>query len=71
MRIVWRRREDRLQFEWKERHGPPIERAVLGHGFGGELVRRMVDQFQGTVDYDWQRAGLVAKISFPIAAIET
>jgi hypothetical protein len=26
---------------------------------------------RGTVDYNWQRAGLVAKISFPIAAIET
>jgi two-component sensor histidine kinase len=70
VRIVWRRREDRLQFGWKERHGPPIEGAFQDHGFGGELVRRMVDQLQGTVDYDWQRAGLVAKISFPIAAIE-
>ncbi len=69
VRIVWRRREDSLQFEWKESHGPIIEEAVRGHGFGGELVRRMVDQFQGTVDYDWQRAGLIAKISFPIAAI--
>jgi two-component sensor histidine kinase len=71
VRIVWRHREDRLQFEWKERHGPPIERAVQGHGFDGEHVRRMVDQFQETVDYDWQRAVVVTKISFPIAAIET
>ena len=71
VRIVWRRGEDSLQFEWKELHGLPIEGAVRGHGFGGELVPRMVDQFQGTVDYDWQRAGLVAKISFPIAAIVT
>ncbi|HEX4410787.1 MAG TPA: HWE histidine kinase domain-containing protein [Xanthobacteraceae bacterium] len=69
VRIVWRRREDSLQFEWTERHGPPIEETVRGRGFGGELVQRMVGQFKGTVDYDWQRAGLVAKISFPIAAI--
>ena len=69
VRIVWRRREDSLQFEWRECHGPPIDGAVRSPSFGGELVRRMVDQFQGTVDYDWQRAGLVAKISFPIAAI--
>jgi two-component sensor histidine kinase len=61
VRITWRRREDRLQFEWKERHGPPIEDPVRGHGFGGELVRRMVDQFQGTIEYNWQRTGLVAK----------
>jgi two-component sensor histidine kinase len=71
VRVVWRCRADRLQFEWQERHGPPIEGTVQDHGFGGELVRRMVDQFQGTLDYDWQRAGLVAKISFPLAAIET
>jgi two-component sensor histidine kinase len=69
VRITWRRREERLQFEWKERHGPPIEDPVRGHGFGGELVRRMVDQFQGTIEYNWQRTGLVAKISFPMAVI--
>ena len=67
--IVWCHRADSLQFEWQERHGPPIEGTVRGQGFGGELLRRMVDQFQGTVDYEWQRAGLVAKISFPIGAI--
>ena len=71
MRIIWRRTANNLAFEWKERHGPPIEGAVPSHGFGGELIRRMVDQFQGTVDYDWQRAGPVAKISFPISAIGT
>jgi two-component sensor histidine kinase len=71
VRIAWRRRENSLQFEWKERHGPPIEEIARGHGFGSELVRRMVDQFQGTVNYDWQREGLVATISFPIAAIGT
>jgi two-component sensor histidine kinase len=70
VRVEWRRREHRLQFEWKERHGPQIDGAVQDQGFGSVLVRRMVDQFQGTVDYNWQRAGLVAKISFPIAAIE-
>jgi two-component sensor histidine kinase len=70
VRIVWRHREDSLQFEWRERHGPPIEGPIRSHGFGGELVRRMVEQFQGTAEYDWQRAGLVAKISFPNAAIK-
>ncbi len=57
VRIVWHRREDSLQFEWKERHGPPIEGPVRSNGFGGDLVRRMVDQFRGTVEYDWRRAG--------------
>ncbi len=69
--VVWRLREGNLEFEWKERHGPPIENAVQSHGFGSELVRRMVGQHDGNVEYDWQRAGLVANISFPIAAIGT
>jgi len=71
VRIAWHHSEDSLQFEWEELHGPPIEGPVRSHGFGGELVGRMVDQFRGAVEYDWQRAGLVAKISLPIAEIET
>ena len=42
-----------------------------GGSIGSELVRRMVGQHDGNVEYDWQRAGLVANISFPIAAIGT
>ena len=69
VKIAWRRQGGSLQLEWEERHGPPIERTVRPQGFGGELVQRMVGQFGGTVDYDWRRTGLVAKISFPVAAL--
>jgi hypothetical protein len=33
------------------------------------LLRRMVAQFGGTISYDWQHAGLAAKITFPFDAI--
>ena len=54
-----------LMFDRVERHQPPIEGPTSGEGFGGELLRRMVEQFGGTTSYDWQRAGFVAKIAFP------
>jgi two-component sensor histidine kinase len=69
--IKWHRESDKLKFEWVERHGPPIEEPARSSGFGGELVRRMVEQFGGTISHDWQRAGLVVKITFPAHAIET
>jgi two-component sensor histidine kinase len=69
--IEWHRQNDKLIFDWVERHGPPIEGPTRGSGFGGELVRRMAEQFGGTISYDWQRAGLVAEITFPANAIAT
>jgi two-component sensor histidine kinase len=45
--IGWRQEGDSLIFEWKERNGPPINGPVRRHGFGSELVRRMVDHSVG------------------------
>jgi two-component sensor histidine kinase len=39
------RQKEILMFDWAERHGPPIEGPTSGEGFGGELLRRMVEQF--------------------------
>jgi len=67
--IKWHHENEKLVLEWMERCGPPIEESTLGTGFGGELVRRMVAQMGGAISYDWQRAGLVANITFPANAI--
>jgi two-component sensor histidine kinase len=55
-------------FEWIERGGPPVE-PTPGTGFRGELVRRMVAQMGGTISYDWERAGVVANMTFPANSI--
>jgi two-component sensor histidine kinase len=67
--VEWRREDDQLIFNWVERHGPPIAAPDRDDGFGGQLLRRMVAQFGGTISYDWQHAGLAAKITFPFDAI--
>jgi len=67
--IEWHRENEMLIFDWIERHGPPIESPPRGDGFGGELLRRIVAEFGGTISYDWSRVGLVAKIAFPANAI--
>jgi two-component sensor histidine kinase len=59
------RQKEMLMFDWVERHEPPIEGPTSGEGFGGELLRRMVEQFGRTISYDWQRAGFATKIVFP------
>jgi two-component sensor histidine kinase len=68
--VEWRRHNDNLIFDWVEHHGPRLESADRGSGFGGELVQRMVKQFGGTIAYDWQRTGLIVKIVLPASAIE-
>jgi two-component sensor histidine kinase len=68
--INWHRENEKLIFEWSECCGPSVgEPAKSRGGFGGELLRRMVAQMGGTISYDWQRAGLVARIIFPASAI--
>ena len=67
--INWHLQDGELIFRWVEHGGPLIEGPPRDGGFGGELVQRMVAQFGGAISYDWQRAGLVAKISFPAKAI--
>jgi two-component sensor histidine kinase len=66
--IKWHHENKSLVFEWIERGGPPVE-PTPGTGFGGELVRRMVAQMGGTISYDWERAGVVANMTFPANSI--
>jgi two-component sensor histidine kinase len=69
--INWYHQGESLMFNWVERHGPPIEGPPSASGFGGELLRRMIREFGGSVGYDWQSCGLVAKITFPGKAVAT
>jgi PAS domain S-box-containing protein len=52
--------------EWKERSGPDLTQAPKHEGFGTNLVRRVVtSQFAGEVFFDWEREGLVVRLSAP------
>lgn len=56
-----------MLLRWAERGGRHIEVAPETSGFGSSLVRTMiVNQFGGTLDYDWQASGLAVAIAVPV-----
>ena len=68
--INWKQRDEILAIVWVERNGPPIEDTPTINGFGSVLARTtIVGQFGGTLDYDWQREGLIVTIVLPINAL--
>ena len=53
-------------FVWTERGGPRIEAPGTSHGFGSQLLTRiMKHHFGGEVGYDWASDGLVATLRIP------
>ena len=58
---------DELLLIWKERGGPLLDGAPDAEGFGSMLARRIViDYFGGRICNDWQRDGLVVRLSVPV-----
>lgn len=58
---AWKDR--RLELIWIERGGPDVAAPPAASGFGSKLVRRSISkQLGGTIDYDWQREGLVVTL---------
>jgi two-component sensor histidine kinase len=61
--ISTRTDENDLWLFWGETGGPEIEGLPLMEGFGTRLIERTISrQFKGRLEYDWQRAGLVATL---------
>jgi two-component sensor histidine kinase len=61
--ISTRTDENDLWLFWGETGGPEIEGPPLMEGFGTRLIERTISrQFKGRLEYDWQRAGLVATL---------
>ncbi len=67
--IQWaRQNSEQVALEWTERGGPPPA-ALRPAGFGATIMKGIVDrQLRGTMDHDWDPAGLKAKLSFSLAA---
>jgi PAS domain S-box-containing protein len=57
---------DELLLIWKERGGPLLDGAPDAEGFGSMLARRIVDHFGGRISNDWERDGLVVRLSIPV-----
>jgi two-component sensor histidine kinase len=48
---------------WAETGGPEVTEPPTMEGYGSRLIERSVSsQFRGSLDYDWQRTGLVATL---------
>lgn len=65
--IAWRAEGETLVVSWQESGGPEILAAPKSHGFGSILIRKIVRQFGGTLEYDWRREGLKLTITSPLS----
>jgi two-component sensor histidine kinase len=63
--VKWRLQDGKLILSWVEWDGPPIKAAPASQGFGSTLAHKMVQQFQGSLNHDWQPTGLALTITLP------
>lgn len=65
--VAWRLEEDTLVLEWQECGGPPVT-TPSSHGFGTRITKASVEkQLGGKLDFEWNPAGLVCRLSIPNA----
>lgn len=70
--VEWKDDGEHIVLLWKERGGLPIDAPPIRKGFGTRLVEStIVTRFGGTVDYRWERDGLLARIAIPRAVLST
>ena len=68
--VSWRQQDGSVLLRWAERRGRHIEFPPAKSGLGSSLMRTMiVNQFGGTLDYDWQPTGLVVAIALPVQGL--
>jgi two-component sensor histidine kinase len=67
--ISWRKTGAVLELNWREEGGPPVTPPTRS-GFGSTLTQKAVEaQFGGTMQYDWDVAGLKVTLCLPLGAI--
>ena len=55
--------DDNVHLVWAETGGPPMDGRPEMRGFGSQMISRSIaSQLGGSLDYDWQPAGLVATL---------
>lgn len=69
--ISWTRDSEALVLQWTEFGGPPVFSVPTANGFGGTLIRMMIDnQLAGSLDYDWRPTGLSVTIIIPLSSLD-
>jgi two-component sensor histidine kinase len=66
--VDWTADGDTLVLTWRETGGPPVM-APKKNGFGTALVRSTIAGHGGTIESDWAREGLTARISVPLSSL--
>jgi PAS domain S-box-containing protein len=67
LRVKWDVEAEALQLLWEERGGPPVKKPS-SRGFGTRSVIASIEsQLGGRAEFDWHPAGLVCRISVPLA----
>ncbi len=66
--VGWTNDGDNLVLTWRETGGAAIA-APGKKGFGTTLVASTVSGHDGTIDYDWNAAGLIVRIVIPLARL--
>ena len=57
--------EDRILLRWRERGGPQVA-APARPGLGRGIIGNLLAAADGSIDYDWDEAGLTAVITIPL-----
>ncbi len=66
--VSWSSQNGRVELLWRETGGPSP--TVPGReGFGSKLMANVVRQLGGTISRNWEHAGLLVELSFPIQPI--
>lgn len=63
--VRWTLGDNALDLAWIETGGPKIAVPPKRHGFGTEMVDRVVQSMKGTVNRTWRSEGLVVDLHFP------
>jgi two-component sensor histidine kinase len=68
--IRWIVADDRrVEIDWRETGGPPIERPVLS-GFGSRLIAAILRDLTGEIVFDFEPDGLRCRLTLPVQASE-
>jgi PAS domain S-box-containing protein len=71
LRVDWTTSGETLTLTWEERGGPALAAPPTARGFGTVLLEQSVrGQFNGAIDYDWNKAGLIVRLSLPLPRLQ-
>ena len=60
--IKWSHTDGWLILFWIETGGPPVKTPTR-QGFGGKVIKNMIEQLKGRTRFDWRPEGLVCEIT--------